>query len=195
MTPEVGPGEIEAQMKRARMPDRWRGQVLNKLRLAGEPTASAGVTSAASHANHHPWVAIMEITIPSRKHGPRVLRLVGAVPHQLIGGEMIRLSVFRAECVKCRTRFYITTTAPVCNEMNPVCFGTVHCIGHRRRTTDNAIRRHAELAERFDTEDERARRHLVWDGSLSHTSWPAHDDFSPGWEGWVVQQARAGKPG
>src|ERR1700733_5521560 len=137
----------------------------------------------------------MEITIPSRKHGPRVLRQVGTVPHQLVSGEMIMLSVFRAECVKCQTRFYITTTAPVCDEMNPVCFGTVHCIGHRQWTTDNAIRRHAELAERFDTEDERARRQFVWDGSLSFASWPADADSTPGLEGWLVQQALAGKPG
>jgi hypothetical protein len=134
----------------------------------------------------------MEITIPSRKHGARVLRLVGAVPQRLLNGEMIMMSVFRAECVKCRTRFYITTTAPVCDEMNPVCFGTVHCIGHRQLTTDNAIRRHAELAERFDTEEERARRQLVWDGSLSFASWPADAGSPPRLVGWLVQQALAG---
>jgi hypothetical protein len=109
----------------------------------------------------------MEITIPSRKHGPRMLRLAGAVPHQLVSGEMITLSVFRAECVKCRSRFYTTAPGDACDDIVPNSFGTVHCIGHRRRTTDHAIRRHAELAERFDTEDERTRQQLVWDGSLS----------------------------
>src|ERR1700722_5649140 len=86
----------------------------------------------------------MEITIPSRKHGPRMLRLVGAVPHQLVSGEMITLSVFRAECVKCQTRFYITAQGDGCDDLAPKSSGTVHCKGHRQRTTDNAIRPHAD---------------------------------------------------
>ena len=77
----------------------------------------------------------------------------------------------------------------------PKSFGTVHCIGHRERTTDNAIRRHAELAERFDTEDDRLRRNLVWDGSLSFASWPADADSTPGLEGWLVQQGAGWEAG
>jgi hypothetical protein len=134
----------------------------------------------------------MEITIPSRKHGPRVLRPVGTVLHQQVSGEMITLSVFRAECMKCQTRFYITAPGDVCDDIVPKSFGYVHCTAHRQWTTDNAIRRHAELAECFDTEDERTGRQLVWDGSLSIASWSADAGFPPGLEGWLLQSCWLG---